>query len=70
MRRLLSARVTTKELDEPATLIAAVLLLLACTVLALLMLPELHPRTTFFLGAAVGMGWLVLAQVAWRLRRH
>jgi hypothetical protein len=70
MRRLLNARVTAKELDEPVSLIAAVLLLIAGTALALLMLPELHPRTTFFLGAAIGVGWLVLGQVAWGLRRR
>jgi hypothetical protein len=70
MRRFLSGRVTTKGFDETASLAAGVLLLAACTSLVLLMLWELHPRTTFFLGAAIGAAWLVLAQTAWRAFRR
>jgi hypothetical protein len=62
--------VTTKRTDETASLAVGVLLLAACTTLALLMIGELPPRTTFFLGAAVGVAWLVLGQVAWGLRRR
>lgn len=70
MRRFLNARVTTKGFDETASLAAGVLLLAACTALALLMLSELSPRTTFLLGAAVGAGWLVLAQTARHVLRR
>jgi hypothetical protein len=69
MKRLFNSRVTARRFDEAAALVVATCLLAACTVLALLMVSELPPRTTFLLGAAVGAGWTVLAVIAWGRRQ-
>ena len=70
MTRLLRRRVTAGSFDEVACWTAACVLLAACTVLGLLMLPSLDRWVVALVSAAVTAGWCVMAWQARRIGRR
>jgi hypothetical protein len=70
MNRLLTRRLTGARCELVVGLSSAAPLLLACTAMVLIVLPDLLPARAFVLGAALATGWGVVGAVAWQALRR
>jgi hypothetical protein len=71
MNPLLTRRLTGARFDTLVGLSAAAPVLLACTGMVLIVLPDLSSTKAFVLGAGLAAGWGILAASAWAgLRRR
>jgi hypothetical protein len=66
MHNLLNTRLTADRLDRIVCQVVAYLFLIACSILGVLMLPELNRMTGVLVLASVTLGWVVMGTLTYQ----